>query len=137
MDNWRERGQDCIVYERHSPNALRTPDIMYCAVGFSRGAYSTSDLCSFTLTLTSSHVAARALAGMLEKIGLLPRGNIDELQLAFKLYARQDAESVRLASNYKAQWCRQVSVEFVGVWDTVSSVGAIVSRHFPYVSPTM
>ncbi|KAL7007958.1 hypothetical protein EMMF5_002607 [Cystobasidiomycetes sp. EMM_F5] len=83
--------------------------------GFSRGAYT-----------------ARALAGMLEKIGLLPRGNIDELQLAFKLYARQDAESVRLASNYKAQWCRQVSVEFVGVWDTVSSVGAIVSRHFPY-----
>ncbi|ELU44433.1 hypothetical protein AG1IA_01537 [Rhizoctonia solani AG-1 IA] len=67
--------------------------------GFSRGAYT-----------------ARALAGMLYKVGLLPPDNT-----GFK-------ESTR----FRQTFCREVHIEFMGVWDTVSSVGVLFPRHLPF-----
>lgn len=51
-----------------------------------------------------------------------------------KLYKETDEDSRKLAKLFKQTFSRTVSVDFVGVWDTVSSVGAIVSRHFPYAT---
>ncbi|KAI0684957.1 hypothetical protein BC835DRAFT_1386911 [Cytidiella melzeri] len=87
-----------------------------CIFGFSRGAYT-----------------ARALAGMLQKIGLLPLHNFEQIPYAYNMYKREDAEGLELSELFKRTFCRQVHVDFLGVWDTVASVGA-VPRYLPFVS---
>ncbi|GAA5841734.1 hypothetical protein JCM9279_003086 [Rhodotorula babjevae] len=90
--------------------------------GFSRGAYT-----------------ARALAGMLQQVGLLPAGNEDSIPLAFSIFSRK-ADTVlvpgfeTLAQGFKRTFSRDVEVHFVGVWDTVASVGALVPRTLPFAS---
>ncbi|GAA5902173.1 hypothetical protein JCM8208_002496 [Rhodotorula glutinis] len=90
--------------------------------GFSRGAYT-----------------ARALAGMLQQVGLLPAGNEDSIPLAYSIYSRKaDTPLVpgveTLAEGFKRTFSRDVEVHFVGVWDTVASVGALVPRTLPFAS---
>lgn len=46
-----------------------------CIFGFSRGAYT-----------------ARALAGMIEKVGLLPSGNHQQVPFAYRMYMQDDEE---------------------------------------------
>ncbi|KAH9059125.1 hypothetical protein EDB87DRAFT_1624822, partial [Lactarius vividus] len=84
-----------------------------CLFGFSRGAYT-----------------ARALAGMLHKVGLLSRDNTEQIPFAYELY-KSDG-NVALAQGFKVAFSREVPIEFVGVWDTVSSVGFIVSETLPF-----
>jgi uncharacterized protein (DUF2235 family) len=90
--------------------------------GFSRGAYT-----------------ARAIASLLRMYGLLPRDNerqvlyavrlmwaIHGLQKRAKPRAPADpriAEYFEMAAAFKATFARQCQPHFVGVWDTVSSVG--------------
>ncbi|KAF8625618.1 hypothetical protein AX17_006803 [Amanita inopinata Kibby_2008] len=85
-----------------------------CLFGFSRGAY-----------------VARALAGMIHKIGLLPPGNYQQVPFAYKMYTRTDDASWDQSNNFKKTFSIDVDIEFVGVWDTVSSVG-IFGRHLPF-----
>jgi len=80
--------------------------------GFSRGAYT-----------------ARVLAGMLGKIGLLSSGNEELLGSAWSLYKKPDNQD--LAKGFKATFCRDVHVKFLGLWDTVNSVGLLFSRSLP------
>ncbi|KAG8214503.1 hypothetical protein J3R82DRAFT_9559 [Butyriboletus roseoflavus] len=86
-----------------------------CLLGFSRGAYT-----------------ARALAGMLHKVGLLPRDNLQQVNFAYKAFKRTDKLGVKLAAGFKRTFSRDVKVEFVGVWDTVQSTGILVSRMLPF-----
>ncbi|KAF6748475.1 hypothetical protein DFP72DRAFT_571848 [Ephemerocybe angulata] len=88
-----------------------------CLFGFSRGAYT-----------------ARALAGMLHKVGLLPRDNHAQMPFAFKLYKREDQAGLNLCAGFKRTYCHRVTVEFVGVWDTVASVGALMGRTLPFTN---
>ncbi|KAH9891558.1 hypothetical protein C8Q73DRAFT_650292 [Cubamyces lactineus] len=88
-----------------------------CLFGFSRGAYT-----------------ARALAGMLHKIGLLPRDNTEQIPFAYKLYKQTDKGSLELAAGFKQTFCRSVEIEFVGVWETVSSVGVLMTRTLPFTT---
>ncbi|KAH8104636.1 hypothetical protein BXZ70DRAFT_600191 [Cristinia sonorae] len=88
-----------------------------CIFGFSRGAYT-----------------ARALAGMLHKIGLLPKDNPEQVPFAYKLYTKTDQESLKIAAGYKQTFCRSVEIEFVGVWDTVASVGVLLTRNLPFTT---
>ncbi|KAJ2912081.1 hypothetical protein MD484_g8331, partial [Candolleomyces efflorescens] len=107
--------------------------------GFSRGAFQ-----------------ARVLAGMIDKIGLLYKGNEKQIPFAYELYAdpktdlpeseqpesslfarlkqmlglaQKDApasEGISLAERFKRAFSRcDVVVHFVGVWDTVSSIGIL------------
>ncbi|KAG6376991.1 hypothetical protein JVT61DRAFT_1033 [Boletus reticuloceps] len=69
-----------------------------CLFGFSRGAYT-----------------ARALAGMLNRIGLLPKDNLQQVNFAYKAYTRSDKEGVELAAGFKKTFSQDVKVEFVGV----------------------
>ncbi|KAI0039155.1 WD40 repeat-like protein [Auriscalpium vulgare] len=101
--------------------------------GFSRGAYQ-----------------VRVIAGMIEKVGLLHKGNNNQIPFAYELYVAtttsrkrdttpdlQPAEKIgevkspkdpgyaeQLCNSFKQTLSREdVRVHFVGVWDTVSSVG--------------
>lgn len=78
-------------------NWLRGDRIML--FGFSRGAYT-----------------ARALAGMLEKVGLLPRGNNEQVPYAYKMYKRTDAQGWSESDDFKKTMSNPVTVDFVGVW---------------------
>ncbi|GAA6032166.1 hypothetical protein JCM8097_007106 [Rhodosporidiobolus ruineniae] len=89
--------------------------------GFSRGAFT-----------------ARALAGMLQQVGLLPAGNDETVALAYSIYKRAAdtplSSTETLAEGFKKTFSRSVEVEFVGVFDTVSSVGALWPRTLPFAA---
>ncbi|KAI9459365.1 hypothetical protein HD554DRAFT_2029278 [Boletus coccyginus] len=107
--------------------------------GYSRGAYQ-----------------VRALAGMIARVGLLLPGNDEQIPFAFELYSKTDdddpsltrpasvisqpvtkeskkkAQSAELAKTFQKTFCRSnVHIHFVGVWDTVSSVGLGRSKTLP------
>ncbi|KZT51457.1 hypothetical protein CALCODRAFT_521364 [Calocera cornea HHB12733] len=85
--------------------------------GFSRGAYT-----------------ARALAGMLHKVGLLPRGNDEQVPFAYKMYMRTDKQGWEESNRFKKSFSNNVSIDFVGVWDTVESVGVVKNVSFPFTA---
>ncbi|KAI6012771.1 hypothetical protein F5J12DRAFT_904840 [Pisolithus orientalis] len=82
-----------------------------CLFGFSRGAY-----------------IARALTGMLHKVGLLPPCNHQQVPFAYKMYSKDDGEGWKQSKAFKRAFSIDVDVQFVGVWDTVNSVGIIPYR---------
>ncbi|EIW85619.1 hypothetical protein CONPUDRAFT_47217, partial [Coniophora puteana RWD-64-598 SS2] len=93
--------------------------------GFSRGAYQ-----------------VRAVAGMAYKVvGLLTPGHISQLDFAMEHYIEpwrsgNKAREAHLerAQTFKRTFCRDVPIHFVGVWDTVSSVGLVRGEPFPYTT---
>ncbi len=82
--------------------------------GFSRGAYT-----------------ARALAGVLHTCGLLCPGNEGLIPYALRIFARKSrnapsgTRTLGVVQRFKDVFSRDVLVDFVGIWDTVSSVGWI------------
>ena len=60
---------------------------------------------------------ARALAGMLHKVGLLPRDNMEQVPFAYyKMYLRADERGLKENAVYKRMVCTEVQIEFLGVW---------------------
>ncbi|PFH48601.1 hypothetical protein AMATHDRAFT_149478 [Amanita thiersii Skay4041] len=88
------------------------PGDKICIFGYSRGAY-----------------IARSLAGMLHAVGLLPRGNRAQTPFAYRMY---ESRKKGMCELYKRTYSLDVDVEFVGVWDTVCSVGAFFPRTLPF-----
>ncbi|KZP29594.1 hypothetical protein FIBSPDRAFT_727289 [Athelia psychrophila] len=81
--------------------------------GFSRGAYQ-----------------MRVLAAMIEKVGLIQEGNVEQIPFAFELYKTKDNKDI--ANRFKDTFSmKDVRVHFLGVWDTVSSVGLIGNKILP------
>jgi uncharacterized protein (DUF2235 family) len=74
--------------------------------GFSRGAYT-----------------ARAFAGMLHMFGLIRKGNESLIPYAMKMMKHLKKEVFQIAPHFKSTFSRECKPHFVGVWDTVSSVG--------------
>lgn len=79
--------------------------------GFSRGAYT-----------------VRSLAGFIRNCGLLKRPHANKIADAFRLYRKRtkasapnEPEAVRFRSKYAV--ADIIPIEFVGVWDTVGSLG--------------
>ncbi|KAG1836357.1 hypothetical protein DFJ58DRAFT_818638 [Suillus subalutaceus] len=91
------------------------PGDKICLFGFSRGAYT-----------------ARALAGMLHKVGLLPKSNVQQVGFAYDAYKQTGVSADALAAGFKQTFSRDVKVEFVGAWDTVQSTGVLWSRSLPF-----
>ncbi|KAK4050277.1 hypothetical protein OIV83_003598 [Microbotryomycetes sp. JL201] len=91
--------------------------------GFSRGAYT-----------------ARALAGMCQQVGLLMPGNKESVDLAYDIYSRganaklSPEANVGLADAFHDMFSRTISIHFVGVWDTVASVGFLTPKTLPFSS---
>lgn len=82
--------------------------------GFSRGAFT-----------------VRALAGMLHKCGLLQKGSNNLIPYVSKMYKNG---KVSIAKGFKDTFSRECKPHFIGVWDTVKSVGLIIPRKFPNAS---
>ncbi|KAI0066519.1 hypothetical protein BV25DRAFT_1395427 [Artomyces pyxidatus] len=87
-----------------------------CIFGFSRGAYT-----------------ARALAGMIHKVGLLPASNHQQVPFAYKMFSTDDEVGWAQSTAFKKAFSIDVEIEFVGVWDTVASVG-LFPRHLPFTA---
>ncbi|KAJ3507654.1 hypothetical protein NLJ89_g6184 [Agrocybe chaxingu] len=87
-----------------------------CIFGFSRGAYT-----------------ARCLAGMIHKVGLLPTCNHQQVPFAYKMYTQADEEGWKQSNVFKKTFSIDVDIEFVGVWDTVNSVG-LFPRRLPFTT---
>lgn len=79
--------------------------------GFSRGAYT-----------------ARSLAGMLHKCGLLQRGSRNLMSYASEIYNTRDNKAT--ADGFKETFCQPCKPYFVGVWDTVASLGYFFGKRF-------
>ncbi|KAF5380658.1 hypothetical protein D9757_007007 [Collybiopsis confluens] len=81
-----------------------------CLFGFSRGAYT-----------------ARALAGMLYKIGLLPRDNQEQVPFAYKLYTKTDQVSVALSAGFKKTLVDKL------MWECITA-GTPMTKDLPFTS---
>lgn len=87
--------------------------------GFSRGAYT-----------------ARALCGMLHAVGLLTPGNEGLIPYAIRMIKAKKID-FGVAFDFKKTFSRECKPWFVGVWDTVSSVGWVYNAvHFPFTRAT-
>jgi uncharacterized protein (DUF2235 family) len=87
-----------------------------CIFGFSRGSYT-----------------ARCLAGMIHKVGLLPISNNQQIPFAYKMYTTADEVGWKQSNGFKKTFSIDVDIEFVGVWDTVNSVG-LIPRRLPFTT---
>jgi len=86
--------------------------------GFSRGAY-----------------AVRALAGALRLYGLLCTGNEGHLPYLLSMYSTKSRDAFKnnrkkierdpLSEGFRETFSRTVPIHFMGIWDTVSSIGGI------------
>ncbi len=77
--------------------------------GFSRGAYT-----------------ARSLAGLVNKVGVLPKDHAFYTPEAYKLYRNQVSDS-ELRAFREEHKTRVAQIKFIGVWDTVGALGIPVS----------
>jgi uncharacterized protein (DUF2235 family) len=95
------------------------PDDTVYVFGFSRGAYT-----------------ARALCGMLNIIGLLREDNEGLIPYSIRMIKSKKIDFA-VAADFKKTFCRECKPHFVGVWDTVSSVGWVYDvAHFPGTKAT-
>ena len=97
--------QDCYRFIVHNYDA---GDEIFL-FGFSRGAYT-----------------VRSVAGLLNKCGILPRANAEKIPCAYRFYKTR---RFKPGSCEAKKWrkkrgvCCRGEVHFVGVWDTVGSLG--------------
>lgn len=80
-------------------------------LGFSRGAFQ-----------------ARVLADYIHKMGVLQKGSQNLIPYATKLYFGRDNKDI--CDGFKAAYCHPCETHFVGVWDTVASLGYLSGRKF-------
>ena len=87
-------------------NNYESEDLIYC-FGFSRGAYS-----------------VRSLSGMLEKCGLLKKEFAGKIKDAYRLYKKRNltADSPKIV-DFKGKYSVECKIHFLGVWETVGSLG--------------
>lgn len=97
---------------------FRPGDRVY-VFGFSRGAYT-----------------ARALCGLLHLVGLLTEDNEALIPYAIRMAKRKKID-FKVAADFKKTFSRECKTHFVGVWDTVSSLGWIYNAvSFPFTRAT-
>ncbi|KAF5390603.1 hypothetical protein D9757_002578 [Collybiopsis confluens] len=76
---------------------------------------------------------ARSLAGMLYKVGLLGCDNFQQVPFAYRMYSRVDEIGWEQSTAFKQAFSREVTIDFLGVWDTVESVG-LISKRLPFTT---
>jgi uncharacterized protein (DUF2235 family) len=88
----------CRIYE---------PDDKVYVLGFSRGAYS-----------------ARSMVGLIRNSGVLREANAVKVDEAYELYRKRDRSAdTPGAVEFRRRYSREIEIEFLGVWDTVGSLG--------------
>jgi hypothetical protein len=56
---------------------------------------------------------------MLQKVGLLPAHNLQQIPFAYKMYTRNDDIGWEQSTEFKKAFCVDVDIEFIGVWCVV------------------
>ena len=79
--------------------------------GFSRGAHT-----------------VRVLAGLIHKCGLLTKGSDNLIPHAVRVYYEKDNDEI--ATDFRNAFSRECKTHFIGVWDTVASVGWVWRNYF-------
>ena len=69
-----------------------------CLFGFSRGAFT-----------------AHALAGMVQKVRILPPCNIEQLLFMFSIYEKEDDVGLEQSLQFKRSFSVEVRIKFIGV----------------------
>ena len=64
-------------------------------------------------------MTAHALAGMVQKVGLLPPCNLERLPFAYAMYVRDDDAGLRSSTQSKRTFSSDVKIKLVGVWYAV------------------
>ncbi|KAI3406168.2 hypothetical protein KGF56_001010 [Candida oxycetoniae] len=92
--------------------------------GFSRGSFT-----------------ARIVAGMIELVGLVYTGSTDAISMAWDIYNNWEQAgqpysenmTFTMAQEFKQTFSRSdVEIHFMGLWDTINSVGFLWDRMFPF-----
>ncbi len=98
------------AYEALAANYQDGDDVYF--FGFSRGAYT-----------------VRSALGMLRNCWLLKPGDLNRARLreAYSIYRGREGPDDERARRFREAHCREVSVKFLGVWDTVGALGIPVS----------
>jgi len=99
------KGIDNLLYEAYrfiSVNYEEGDEI--CLFGFSRGAFT-----------------VRSLAGMIGKVGMVPRKNLKQVPRALSVYRSKNA--TRQETFKKAYSVKNPKITLLGCWDTVGSLG--------------
>lgn len=96
-------------------NTFEIGDKVYL-FGFSRGAYT-----------------VRMLSGVIEMFGLLQKGNSNHIKYILEVYSRGD-KMFETANAFKKKFSKAIDIEFIGVWDTVVSMGSLINwyKSYPY-----
>jgi len=68
---------------------------------------------------------------MLQKVGLLPPCNLEQLPFAYAMYARDDDEGLRLSLQFKRTFSIEVRIKFLGVW-YVLKIYQSITRLMPF-----
>ncbi|KJA17498.1 hypothetical protein HYPSUDRAFT_192134 [Hypholoma sublateritium FD-334 SS-4] len=96
--------------------------------------YETGD-CIFLFGFSRGAFQVRVLSAMIDKVGLIHKGNEMQIPFAYELYEDPESdkttttqvgskERLSSADRFKKAFSRKdVKVHFVGAWDTVSSIG--------------
>ncbi|MFF6995424.1 DUF2235 domain-containing protein [Streptomyces sp. NPDC008313] len=83
------------------------PDDELFLFGFSRGAFT-----------------ARSLAGLVRNCGILRQDHVDRIPEAWALYRdRIEQPNGAAATLFRRSYARETEIRFIGVWDTVGSLG--------------
>ena len=69
---------------------------------------------------------------MIQKVGLLPPFNHAQIPFAWDMYTREDEDGLKASVGFKKAFCTDIVIDFIGVWDTVASVG-VMDKEFPFV----
>lgn len=82
--------------------------------GFSRGGYT-----------------ARSIAGLIRNAGILKKANAHLIKKAYELYRSKEKPDAASAKAFRKRYSREANIKFVGVWDTVGSLGIPlrIARH--------
>ena len=97
-------------------NRWRVKKFKSTSTGFSRGAYTARRWFLVTRIPIWSSEASPSLAGMIHKVGLLPKDNHQQLPFAYKMYSRTDSVGWDQSNGFKKSFSVDVPIEFVGVW---------------------
>lgn len=96
--------------------------------GFSRGAYT-----------------VRVLSGFIKRLGLLEKGCQNLIPYAFNIYSSTRQKPIpgtdkmrldnEIAYKFRARFSRKCPIKFLGIWDTVSSIGYFGNwKSYPYTA---
>jgi uncharacterized protein (DUF2235 family) len=59
---------------------------------------------------------------MLQKVGLLPPSNREQLPFAYTMYKKDDDDGRKLSSQFKRTFSVDVRIKFLGVWYVIRPI---------------